>query len=150
MITETAEKIALLFYELWTTRGIITDETITLVARDNETEFDCDDDALHDALSKIVDGNFVLLKNALTFMIDSDIISVTTSRTINGALVMLNIIPSPKAIKMIEAAQSKDKGNREYQEQYNNTFGVNVNFSLIHGSLVENKLSDSILRLFGK
>jgi hypothetical protein len=62
MITETAEKIALLFYELWTTRGIITDETITLVARDNETEFDCDDDALHDALSKIVDGNFVLLK----------------------------------------------------------------------------------------
>jgi hypothetical protein len=63
---------------------------------------------------------------------------------------MFNIVPSPKTIKMIEAAQSKDKGNREYQEQYNNTFGVNVNFSLIHGSLVENKLSDSILRLFGK
>ena len=39
MINETAEKITLLFYKLWTSKGIVTNEAISIRVDDNEVDF---------------------------------------------------------------------------------------------------------------
>ena len=68
MINETAEKITLLFYKLWVSKGVVTNEILTIKIEDGEAEFECEDELLKQTLVAIANGNIILLKNVLTFI----------------------------------------------------------------------------------
>ena len=141
MINETAEKITLLFYKLWTSRGIVTNEAISIRVDDNEVDFECDDKYLKQALLEITNDDIVLLKNSLTFMLQKDIITCHTKQMLDGMLLFYGIGINHKAIEMVEGSVSN---NKEYQKQYNKTFALGLNFSMFSnsGSLVEGRLGD--------
>ena len=102
MINETAEKITLLFYKLWTSKGIVTNEAISIRVDDNKVDFKCDDKYLKQALLEITNDDIVLLKNSLTFMLQKDIITCHTKQTLDGMLNFCDIGINHKAIEMVK------------------------------------------------
>ena len=141
MINETAEKITLLFYKLWVSKGVVTNEVLTIKIEDGEAEFECEDELLKQTLVAIANGDIILLKNVLTFMLQKNIICCRTKKMIDGMLLFYGIEMNHKSIDMIEGSASN---NKEYQKFYNNTFALNINFSMFSnsGSLVEGRLGD--------
>ena len=139
MINNTTEKITLLFYKLWSEKGIVTDEPIAIETGD-DIDFECDDEPLRQKLLSVVDGNIVLFKNALTFMEQENIFSCKKRNLADRNVILFGITMEPKAIKMVEGLVS---GNKDYQKQYNKTFALNLNFSAINlGSFLDARLGD--------
>lgn len=148
MINETAEKITLLFYKLWTTKGVVTNEVMSIKINDDEASLECGDDTLREALLLIADNNCVLLKNALAFMMQKRLFSCNKKVMLDGTVMMFGIVMNHEAIDMIEGAVS---GNRNSQSNYNKTFALNIKFNLFDlGALVDGRLGDLVISLLNR
>lgn len=140
-IQEAAQKVLLIFYKRYKDTGVVTEDMLTFT-RDIEWKFETEDESLQTALIETV-KNATLLKVAVQYLEDKNLIVYKTVGVLSGDLIMHHISITSPGVDMIEGVG----GAGNSRDVYEQTFNVTLNNNITVESLLKAELKASILSL---